>query len=87
LAPDAPAPRLGELVAEYGEGPTARALAAWEQRLNGETIIDVAHNLGVSIESAKVLIRQVHDAIAEDLKENLELNRTLDLARIDTLRV
>jgi hypothetical protein len=85
LSPDAPAPRLGELVAQYGEKPTARALAAWEERLNGVPIIDVAHHLGVSIESAKSLIREVHQALAEDLKEALEVNRTLDLARIDAL--
>lgn len=85
LAPDAPAPQLGELVAEYGSEPTARALAAWEQRLNGESIIEVAHNLGLKIETAKILLREVHDAVAEDLKQNLELNRSLDLARIDAL--
>jgi hypothetical protein len=39
--------------------------------------------MGVSIEGAKELIRQAHAAIAEDLKENLEINRQLDLARID----
>jgi hypothetical protein len=85
LAPDAPAPRLEKLVAANGEEPTAYALNAWEARLNGRPIIDVAHELGVSIESAKALIRQVHDAIAEDLKDALEVNRSLDLARIDTL--
>lgn len=85
LSPDAPAPRLKELVAQYGEEPTARALAAWEQRLNGESIIEVAHNLGLSIETAKVLLREVHNAVAEDLKANLEMNRSLDLARIDAL--
>jgi hypothetical protein len=85
LAPDAPAPRLGELAAEYGKGLTARALIAWGQRLQGASIIDVAHDLGVSIESAKALIKEVHDAVAEDLKENLEINRSLDLARIDAL--
>jgi DNA-binding CsgD family transcriptional regulator len=85
LAPDAPAPRLAELAAEYGHGLTARALEAWGQRLQGATIIDVAHQLGISIESAKALIREVHEAIAEDLKENLEVNRSLDLARIDGL--
>jgi hypothetical protein len=85
LAPDAPAPRLGELVAQNGSEPTARALAAWEGRLQGQPIIDVAHTLGVSIESAKALIKEVHQAIAEDLKDNLEINRSLDLARIDGL--
>jgi hypothetical protein len=46
-------------------------------------IVDVAHQLGVSIEAAKELIREAHAAIAEDLKENLEVNRKLDMARID----
>jgi hypothetical protein len=41
--------------------------------------------LGLSIESTKALIREVHTAVAEDLKENLDLNRSLDLARIDAL--
>src|SRR5262245_22808183 len=48
-------------------------------------IVDVAHQLGVSIEAAKELIREAHAAIAEDLKENLEVNRQLDMARIDGL--
>jgi hypothetical protein len=39
----------------------------------------------VSIESARALIREVHEAVAEDLKENLDLNRSIDLARIDGL--
>jgi hypothetical protein len=85
LRPDAPAPRLAELQAEYGKGLTARALTAWGQRLQGASIIDVAHGLGISIESAKALIREVHDAVAEDLKEALEVNRSLDLQRIDQL--
>jgi DNA-binding CsgD family transcriptional regulator len=85
LKPDAPAPRLAELAAEYGHGLTARALEAWGQRLQGASMIDVAHQLGISIESARALIKEVHDVIFEDLKENLELNRSLDLARIDQL--
>jgi hypothetical protein len=85
LAPNAPAPRLEKLVATNGEEPTARALEAWEKRLHGKPIIDIAHAMGVSIPTAKDLIKTVHDAIAEDLKENLELNRSLDLARIDGL--
>jgi hypothetical protein len=83
LAADAPAPRLEALVADYGPEPCARALAAWEARLR--SIIDVAHGLGLSINAAKVLLKQVHEAVAEDLKENLEQNRSLDLARIDAL--
>jgi hypothetical protein len=42
-------------------------------------------DLGLSINAAKVLIKQVHEAVAEDLKENLDQNRSLDLARIDGL--
>ena len=85
LAPDAPAPRLEKLAAEYGHGLTAKSLIAWGQRLQGRSIIDVAHDLEVSIESAKGLIAEVHDAVREDLKENLDFNRSLDLARIDGL--
>jgi hypothetical protein len=85
LAPDAPAPRLGELIAAEGEEPTAQALQAWDARVNGAPIIDVAHQLGVSIELAKHLINEVHAAIREDLKANLELNRNIDLHRIDQL--
>jgi hypothetical protein len=39
----------------------------------------------VSIEEARMLIAEAHAAIAEDLKENVELNRQLDLARLDGL--
>ena len=85
LAPDAPAPRLQKLVNEYGSGPCARALAAWQARMMGESIIEVARQVGLPIESAKELLREVHQAVAEDLKENLDLNRSLDLARIDSL--
>jgi hypothetical protein len=85
LVPDAPAPRLQELVNEYGSGPCGRALAAWQARMMGESIIQVATDLGLSIDAAKVLIREVHEAVSEDLKENLDLNRSLDLARIDAL--
>jgi hypothetical protein len=45
----------------------------------------VASDLGLSIDAAKVLIKQVHEAVAEDLKENLDQNRSIDLARIDQL--
>jgi hypothetical protein len=48
-------------------------------------IVDVAHKMGCSIELAKQLISEVHHAIHEDLKAALELNRTLDLSRIDGL--
>lgn len=85
LAPDAPAPRLGALVAEYGSELCARALEAWAARLRGDSIIDIAHQMGVSINAAKALITQAHAAVSEDLKANLEQNRSLDLARIDQL--
>jgi hypothetical protein len=85
LAPDAPAPRLGTVVAEHGEEPTTRALEAWNARLAGHAIIDIAHDMGVSIELAKSLLREVHAAIYEDLKENIDLNRQLDLGRIDSI--
>jgi hypothetical protein len=83
IEPDAPAPRLNAVIAERGEEPTARALSAWQARVEGVPIVDVAHNLGVPLELAKKLIKEVHTAIHEDLKENLDLNRQLDLARID----
>jgi len=85
LAPDAPAPALNAMVAEHGAEPTAQALEAYNARLAGHTIVDVAHQMGVSINLAKSLIRQAHDAICEDLKSNLEVNRTLDLGRIDAI--
>jgi hypothetical protein len=85
LAPDAPAPRLGDVIAAHGLEPTTRALEAWAARVRGSPIIDVAHNMGISIESAKKLIKEVHEALHEDLKENLGLNRQLDLDRIDGL--
>jgi hypothetical protein len=85
LAPDAPAPHLDALIAAEGPEPTAEALKAWDARVNGAPIIDVAHQLGVSIELARHLINEVHAAIREDLKANLELNRNIDLHRIDQL--
>lgn len=85
LAPDAPAPQTQALVATNGLDPTARALEAWNARLAGAPIIDVAHQLGVSIELAKKLITEVHTAIYEDLKSNIDLNRQLDLDRIDSI--
>jgi hypothetical protein len=55
-------------------------------RIRGEPIVEIAHEFGLSIEAAKHLITETHNAIAEDLKANLEQNRALDLARIDRLR-
>jgi hypothetical protein len=85
LPPDAPAPQTGELVADQGEELTVEAIRAWDDRIKGKAIIDIAHDMGVSIELARHLIKEVHAALHEDLKANLELNRTIDLQRIDGL--
>lgn len=85
LAPDAPAPRTSEVISELGPEPSTTALAAWNARLKGTPIVDVAHSLGLSIAAAKSLLNEVHAALRDDLKANLELNRELDLQRIDTL--
>ena len=83
IAPEAPAPRLDAVKEERGEDPTAQALMAWAARVAGVPIIDVAHKLGVPLALAKKLIGEAHDAIHEDLKDQLDLNRQLDLHRID----
>jgi hypothetical protein len=85
VSPDAPAPRTQSLIAKRGVEPTEQALDAWAARVQGKPIIDVAHELGVSIELAKTLIREVHEAIRDDLRDQLEVNRQLDLERIDGL--
>ena len=85
LAPDAPAPHTAAMVQKRGEELTTLALAAWDKRLNGASIIDVAHGCGLSIESAKALIKEAHEAIAEDLKTTLNQNRELDLQRTDMI--
>lgn len=85
LSPQAPAPHLAQVVAKRGEEVTAQALSAWNKRVNGEPIVDVAHQMGLSIAGAKALIKEAHDAIAEDLKETLNQNRELDLARTDQI--
>ena len=85
LKADAPAKRIAAVVERHGEEPTAVALLAWAARVNGEPIIDVAHRMGLSITAAKQLIKEAHTAIHEDLKENLNLNRQLDLDRVDGL--
>ena len=85
LAPDAPAPRTREMIQERGYELSTRATEAWAARLEGRPIVDVAHEMGVSLETAKALIKEAHAAIAEDLKEALDLNRQLDLGRIDGL--
>jgi hypothetical protein len=85
LAREAPAPRLNHLIAKKGETAVHEALSAWDERLRGMAIVDIAHARGITITAAKHLIREAHEAIAEDLKENLDLNRRLDLDRIDGL--
>jgi len=85
LAPDAPAPAMEFIIAEVGPNSVRDALTAWDMRVRGEPIIDIAHSMGVTIEGAKRLIKEAHQAIAEDLKDNLEQNRRLDLDRIDGL--
>jgi hypothetical protein len=85
LAPEAPAPRLQEVIGNQGYEATERALGAWNARIQGTPIVDVAHELGISIDLCKKLIKDVNQAIHEDLKENIDLNRQLDLQRIDGL--
>jgi hypothetical protein len=69
------------------QGPelTAEAITAWDQKVAGHAIIDIAHSMQVSIETAKYLIRQVQAAVTDDLKESVTQNRELDLQRIDRL--
>lgn len=85
LASNAPAPHLEAVIATQGLEPTTKALEAWNARLAGHAIIDIAHDMGVSIELAKKLVSEVHTAIYEDLKTNVDLNRQLDLGRIDSI--
>lgn len=82
---DAPAPRLEAIVQAQGPDLAAEAISAWDQKVNGHGIIDIAHEMKVSIETARLLIRQVQEAITLDLKESVTQNRELDLARIDRL--
>jgi len=83
--PDTPAPRLNAIALAHGAQPIARALVAWEKRLRGVPIIDVARDLGLSIEEAKVCLGQIHNIICEDIKDAIALARALDLERIDGL--
>ena len=85
LDPGAPAPRLNGVIKDRGPELTKQALEAWEGRIQGVPIVDIAHGLGISINLAKQLIKEVHEAIRDDLKENLDLNRQLDLERVDGL--
>jgi len=85
LAPDTPAPALAQVVETRGAELTTRAVEAWNARLNGVPIVDVAHQMGISIEGAKQLIREAHEAISEDLKVALNQNRELDLQRTDMI--
>jgi hypothetical protein len=85
LAHDASAPSIKALIAKRGLEPTEMAMACWAAKIKGRAMIDLAHELGVTIETAKVLLREAHDAIAEDLKANLEMNRQIDLDRVEGL--
>jgi hypothetical protein len=85
IAPDAPAPRLEKMAVNRGSEVTQRALSAYEARMKGSPVVDIAHALGVSIDVCKALLREAHDAVREDLKEALEMNRQLDLGRLDGL--
>ena len=85
LEPNSPAPQLAGMIKAQGPNLTRDALMAWDLRLRGESIYDTSRKLALSITGAKALIKEAHDAIAEDLKANLELNRSLDLHRIDSL--
>jgi hypothetical protein len=85
LAPSAPSPRFNGLLEDRGPELTKAALRAWDARISGVPIVDIAHELGVSIALAKKLISEVHQAIRDDLKDNLDLNRQLDLDRVDGL--
>jgi len=85
LAPNAPAPRLKAWSAKHGPELSRDVLQAWRARVDGWPIVDIAYQLGLRIEEAKALIKEAHDVIFEDLKENLNLNRQLDLERIDRL--
>lgn len=82
---DAPAPRLEAVVESQGPELTAEALSAWDQKLNGHALVDIAHEMKVSIETARYLIKQVQTAVQDDLKESVTQNRELDLQRIDRL--
>jgi len=85
LSPKSPAPKLAQVIQERGPDLTTKALSAWNARLNGVAIIDVAQQMGISIAGAKQLIKEAHEAIAEDLKTSLNQNRELDLERTDMI--
>ena len=85
ISPSAPAERFHGVLADRGPELTQKAMAAWDARIQGVPLVDIAHELGVSINLAKVLIKEVHEAIRDDLKDTTELNRCLDLERCDGL--
>jgi hypothetical protein len=85
LSPEQPAPKLAAVVTNRGPELATLAIEAWQKRLDGVPIVTVAHEMGVSIEGAKQLIREAHEAIAEDLKTALNQNRELDLQRTDMI--
>jgi hypothetical protein len=85
FSPDAPAKRTQALIKLETPDSIKSALEAWDKRIHGMPIVDIAYQMNLSIEAARALIKEAHQAIAEDLKDALEVNRALDLARIDGL--
>jgi hypothetical protein len=85
LAAGAPAPKTQALIARVGEELSAAAIEAWGARVAGASILELAHRMGVTIEDARRLIKEAYEAVSEDLRENINLNRQLDLERIDHL--
>lgn len=85
LSPSAPAPKFQGVLETRGPEQVQQALEAWTARVSGVPIVDIANGMGVSIALAKQLIKEVHEAIRDDLKDSLELNRQLDLERVDGL--
>ena len=85
LSPQAPSPRFNGVLAERGPELTKQALEAWDARIQGVPVVDIAFGMHISIELAKKLISEVHAAIRDDLKDAIDLNRQLDLERVDGL--
>jgi hypothetical protein len=85
VSAEAPAPRLQAMVESRGAELTQAALNAWEARKRGDPVVNIAHGMNVSIETAKALIREAFNAVSEDLKETVAINRELDLQRIDAI--
>jgi hypothetical protein len=81
----APAPQIQAVIASQGAELFKQSINAWENRIRGVPIVDIAADMQISIETAKALIKQAQEAVSEDLKEALAVNRELDLARLDGL--